>query len=192
MSFIETPRFPETISAGSKFGPGYSTRMARNLGGYEAANKNWLYPLHRGDVITGCKEQADMNDLLAFFHGIAGMFNQFRFKNFNDYTAAGSQGTVSLISGDTYQMYKTRTFGALVTPWKVSKPVSGTVVVAGGGSYTVDYTTGIITRNSGAAPSGWTGEFDFPVRFDTDDLLPQWISFELYDGTPVPVIEVRL
>jgi hypothetical protein len=41
MPFIESPRFPESIGAGSKFGPGYSTSIARNLGGFEMNNQNW-------------------------------------------------------------------------------------------------------------------------------------------------------
>ena len=94
MSFIETPRFPTTISAGARFGPGYSTSKARNLGGFEVSNQNWLMPLHEGDVSHAARKQTLFNELLAFFHGVAGMHNGYRFKNFNDYTASGAEGTV--------------------------------------------------------------------------------------------------
>ena len=191
MAFIETPRFPESIGAGSKFGPGYSTSIARNLGGYEVNNQNWSMPLYEGDVIHGVRNQAELDDLLAFFHGVAGMHNGFRFKSFNDYKVFTGQGSLVALGSSKWQLYKKYTFAALQTVRKIAKPVAG-VVVAGGGSYTVDLTTGIITKTAGADPTGWTGEFDFPVRFDIDQMMPQWISFELYDWTSIPIREIRV
>jgi len=191
MSFKETPRFPEAISVGSKFGPVYSTTVARNIGGAEANNQNWSMPLHEGDVSHGVKSQSDLDDLLAFFHSVAGMHHGFRFKNYNDYTATGSQGTLVALSGTTWQMYKTYTIGAISMARKIQKPIAG-AVIAGGGSYTLDTTTGIITKVSGASPTSWTGEFDFPVRFNTDKMLPVWMSYAVYDWSAIPIIEVRV
>lgn len=193
MAFVETPRFPEDISAQSKFGPGFSTVIARNFGGYEVSNQGWTYPLHEGDV-SFVRTQAQLDSLLAFFHGVAGMHNRFRFKCFNDYTTTTTTGTVIQLTATTWQLCKTRTLGALVTQWPVKKPVSGTVTVNGGGSFSVDYTTGIITAVGSPviAPTNWVGEFDFPVRFAIDKMLPQWISFELFDVSSVPITEVRI
>src|ERR1017187_919413 len=191
MTFVESPRFPESIGAGSQFGPGYSTAIARNAGGFEVNNQNWSMPLYQGDVIHGVRTQDELDDLLAFFHGVAGMHNGFRFKSFNDYKAEAGQGTLVELSSTTWQMYKQYTFAAMVTARKISKPVAGATIL-GGGVYTYDTTTGIITKVSGAAPTGWTGEFDFPVRFNIDQMLPQWISFELYDWTSIPIGEIRL
>ena len=191
MPFIESPRFPESIGAGSKFGPGYSTSIARNLGGFEMNNQNWSMPLYEGDVIHGVRTQEQLDDLLAFFHGVAGMHNGFRFKSFNDYKAIGGQGALLALSSTTWQMYKTYTFGAMSKSRKISKPVEG-ATVSGAGTYTVDTTTGIVTKTAGGDPTGWAGEFDFPVRFDIDQMMPQWISFELYDWTSIPIREIRL
>jgi uncharacterized protein (TIGR02217 family) len=192
MAFIETPRFPESIGAGSQFGPGYSTSIARNAGGFEVNNQNWSMPLYQGNVIQGVRTQAELDDLLAFFHGVAGMHNGFRFKNFNDYQVVEGQGVLVAIDATHWQLYKKYTFAALQTLRKISKPVTGTVVLTGGGTYSVDSTTGIVTKSAGADPTDWTGEFDFPVRFDIDQMLPQWISFELYDWTSIAIIELRL
>lgn len=191
MSFVETPTFPDTIAMGSSFGPGYSTAKARNQGGFEASNQNWAMPLYEGDVSQGARTQAQLDDLLAFFHGVAGMHNGFRFKNFNDYQATGAQGTVVALSSTTWQMYKTYTYGALTFARKISKPVADTVV-AGSGTYTVATTTGIITKTSGTAPTGWTGTFDFPVRFDIDQMLPMWIAYKYYDWKSIGIKELRL
>lgn len=192
MAFVETPRFPEYISSQSKFGPAFSTDIGRNLGGYEVRNGNWTYPLHEGDV-SHVRSQSQLDDLLAFFHSRGGRLDGFRFKNWNDYTVTTSNGTFIQLTSTTWQLCKTRSFGSLTTQWPVRKPVSGTVVV-GGGTFSVDYATGIITAVASPAdtPTSWSGEFDFPVRFDTDKMLPQWISFELYDWSAIPIVEIRV
>lgn len=191
MAFKESPRFPENISAGSKFGPGYFTSIARNLGGYEVNNQNWSMPLYEGDVMFGCRTQVQLDRLLAFFHSVAGMHHGFRFKNFNDYRATGAEGTVVALGGGTWQMYKTYTYGAMSMARKISKPIAG-ATIAGGGTYSYSTTTGIITKTGGADPTGWVGEFDFPVRFNTDKMLPVWMTKELTNWTSIPIIEIRL
>lgn len=193
MAFKETPRFPEDVSVGSKFGPGYSTSIARNIGGFEASNQNWSMPLYEGDVGYGVRTQAELDSLLAFFHGVAGMHNGFRFKNFNDFAVTGAQGTFIQLTGTTWQMYKTYTYGALTKARKISKPIAG-AVIAGGGSYSLDTTTGIITTlgSPTVPPTSWTGEFDTPVRFDLDKMLPMWHTFELYSWESIPIRELRL
>lgn len=192
MAFVETPRFPDAIARGTQFGPGYSTGKAHNLGGYEVSNQNWSMPLYEGDVSHGAKTQALINDLLAFFHGVAGMHKGFRFKDFADYTVTGAQGTLTVIVADTtWQLYKTYTYGALTATRKIQKPVAG-VTFVGGGSYSLDTTTGIVTRNSGANPTSWTGEFDVPVRFNLDRMLPIGMTAAVYNLPSIPIIEVRI
>lgn len=189
--FCETPRFPEDLSYGSTFGPGYSTSIARNLGGYEVANQNWLMPLYEGDVVEAVKTQEQLDVLLAYFHGVAGMFNSFRFKNWNDFAATAAQGTLVAIDATHWQMYKTYTYGALVKARKISKPLAGGTI-AGGGSYSYSTTTGIITKASGADPTSWAAEFDTPVRFNIDKMLPQFLAYRLFDWSSIPIIEKRL
>lgn len=193
MAFVETPRFPIDISFNSRFGPNFSTALAKNLGGYEARNKNWTYPLFEGEISL-VRSQAQLDIIFAYFHYVAGMFNGFRFKNFNDYTVTGSEGTFIQLTGTTWQLCKTRTWGVLSTQWKVKKPIDGTVTITGG-SWTVDYTTGIITAvgSPTISPTSWVGEFDFPIRFNIDKLTPQWLqSRNYYDLSSLPIIEIRL
>ena len=193
MTFKETPRLPEALSAGSKIGPGYSTSVARNLGGFEASNQNWSMPLYEGDIGYVARTQQQLDDLLAFFHGVAGRHHGFRVKNFYDYLVTGPQGTVLQLSAHPWQMQKTYTYGALNMTRKISKPVAG-VAVAGGGTYSVDTTTGIITAigSPAVAPTGWTGQFDTPMKFNTDKMLPLWIAIERYEWQSIPIIEIRL
>lgn len=192
MAFLETPRFPEDISAGSSFGPAWSTSLASNAGGFEFTNKNWTMPLYKGDVGYQHLTQDQLDDLFAFFQRLAGMYDGFRFQNLNDYTVTGTEGTVVQLTGTTWQMYKTYTFGAATFSRKISKPIAGAVILPG--SYSYDTTTGIITAlgSPTVAPTSWTGQFDTPVRFDTDALLPQWLTQAQYELTSIPIVEKRL
>ncbi len=69
-------------------------------------------------------------------------------------------------------------------------------VVVGSGTYTVDSTTGIITKTSGSAPTAWTGEFDVPCRFDTDQMQMESITRAggnlLTSWKSIPIVEIRL
>ena len=191
--FFEAPTFPQTIAVGSKFGPSYSTGIARNLGGYEARNQNQSMPLHEGDVSYGVRTQAQLDELLAFFHGIAGMFNGFRFRHEADYAATAAQGTLTVITVDTtWQMGKTYTLGAISRLRKITKPRASGITFAGGGAYTYSTVTGIVTKTGGANPTSWAGEFDVPVRFNLDEMLPQWVDIEQYDMGAIPIVEIRL
>ncbi len=192
MAFNETPRYPEELAAGTTFGPSYSTSKASNQGGYEFSNQNWEMPLHEGDLMSGVKDQDDLDILLAYYHGVNGMHDGFRFKNFNDFEVTGSQGTVVQLTGTTWQMYKTYTYGALTKARKITKPLAGATIL-GGGSYSYSTSTGIITAlgSPTVVPTGWTGTFDFPVRFNLDKMLPEWINFELYEFS-IPIVELRI
>ncbi len=193
MSFVETPVFPEGLSQGSQYGPGYSTSQAVNLGGYRATNQNWAMPLYEGDVGFSIVDQPTLDQLLAFFHYVVGRQKGFRFKNWNDFNATAAQGTVVALGSARYQMYKTYTYGAAVTTRKITKPRS-TAVASGPGSYSIDTTTGIITAlgSPTVAPTGWSGDFDDPVQFNTDRMLPMWISFERYKWESIPIKEIRI
>ncbi|MFY9326486.1 MAG: DUF2460 domain-containing protein [Georgfuchsia sp.] len=198
MAFIETPRFPDSISYGASGGPSWNTTVTPVASGYEARNQNWSASRHSYDVshVVHDGDSGKKAALIAFFQIAKGRANPFRFKDWNDFTVStsGTDGVLSVITADTtWQMIKRYTSGATNYDRTITKPVSGTVSVAGGGTYTIDYTTGIVTKTGGANPTGWTGQFDTPVRFDTDQLQ---ISIEAPHGyghwNGIPLIEVRL
>lgn len=192
MSFFESPRFPEGISNGAKGGPGYSTDVVVVNSGFEQRNGIWTMARCSYDVGHGVKSQTDMATLIAFFRVCKGRLHGFRFKDWADYAAAGSEGVVALISGSTYQMYKRYTNAAGTEDRVITKPVSGTVSVAGGGTYSINYATGVITVTAGAVPTGWTGEFDVPCRFDTDQMDVTIDQYGRYSWGSIPIVEIRV
>ncbi len=162
MTFIETPRFPEDISYGSKGGPRFMTTIAQVQSGYETRNVNWQYPLHEYDAIYGIKDDADMYQVIEFHMAMRGRAYGFRYKDWNDFTSiSGSQqqGTRSPTdqkSGDgdgvtvKFQLKKLYQKGALSLTRIIAKPVSATVSCAIGGvesnnKWSVNYATGSVT-----------------------------------------------
>jgi len=194
MAFIESPRFPEAISYGAKGGPAWSTTISAVASGDEARNQNWSAARHHYDVahVVHADDGGRRAALIAFFHACKGRANAFRFKDYADYTVASGEGVVVELTATTFQLYKRYTSGASTYDRIIQKPIAATVALSGGGSYTLDATTGIVTVVSGADPTGWTGEFDVPCRFDIDQLTLSIESRGLYGHTDgIPLVEVR-
>ena len=210
-TFIESPRFPDIISRGTRGGPGWSTNVVETDSGAESRNQRWSYPRHQYDAAVGVKALAQMETLLYFFHLVAGKAVGFRIKDWMDYKSclrAGTPSATDCVIGTgtgalaTFQLVKTYTQGSYTRTRKILKPVSGTVRVAVAGAektitthFTVDTTTGIVTFTGGNIPTAGQSvtagfEFDVPARFDTDKLS---INFDDYTlGTAqVPVIELK-
>jgi uncharacterized protein (TIGR02217 family) len=169
MAFIESPRFPEYLAPGMVGGPSWRTEIVELMSGHEQRNAAWALPRQRYRINVHNLTQTQIEGLIAFMRITQGRLNGFRFRDPADYAAAGSAGVVTLISGNDYQLYKRYTSGANTADRKIIKPVRA-ISVAGGGTYSVNYTTGVVTRSSGAVPTGWTGSFDVPVRFGIDEM----------------------
>lgn len=188
MSFLETPRFPDSIAYGAVGGPKWNTSEVFNAAGYRAAISQNSHAQREYDVSHGLKTQEQLNELLDFFMAVRGKFHGFRFKDWTDYQVTGTRGFFSLISSGVYQLQKQYVAGALEYYRNIRKPISGTLVITGSGTYSVNYTTGVLTVSSGSPPTGWTGEFDVPCEFRDDQMR---ITLEDYNGTTWGGIMIR-
>lgn len=191
-----TLRFPELVAFGFAGGPGFNTRVAASISGFEQRQQNWSASRGRWRATHRHKGQAATEALLAYFQAMNGRTHGFPFKDYTDYSASASTGVVALISGDTYQMKKRYTAGGLTMDRPIKKPISATVSISGGGSYSLDAATGIITRNSGAAPTGWTGQFDVPCRFNADEMQIEIVERKpsgeyIYTWGDIEIVEIR-
>lgn len=209
MAFYETPRFPERIGAGAMGGPEFMTTVVKVAGGAEQRNGSWTYPLHKWDVSVGLRFQADFLAVRAFFLTMRGRLHGFRFKDLADYQAAHTgdeKGIVSGITSTTFQLVKRYTSGAQTFDRKITKPIAAGFELKNSGStltlttdYTIDTVTGIVTTATSktAANLTWSGEFDVPMRFDTDALRgrieaknPTQGLLHVWDA--IPIVELRL
>lgn len=204
MSFFETPRFDEAISNGAVGGPGFSSDVVVTDSGDEYRNAIWTYPLHTYDVAFGLKTQDQLDTIRALFWNTQGRVNGFRFKDWSDFqvTYAKANGVLTVINAGahTYQLTKLYSFGSATAQRIIKKPVSGTVIIYKNAvdvtaNTTIDTTTGVVTWNT-SPPSGgdvvlWAGEFDVPVRFDTDKMMPTIESYNNFSWGQIPILELR-
>lgn len=192
MAFYETPRFPDAIAFGAVGGPGFSTGIVVVDSGAEYRNGAWTQARGEWDVAHAAKSAADHAELVAFFRAMRGQLHGFRFKDWADYQVAGSDGILTATGvSNEWQMYKRYTFGAVSSDRKIQKPIASTVTISGGGTYTLDATTGKVTKTAGAAPTGWTGEFDVPARFGIDQMRGEMIARGVYSWQSIPIVEIR-
>jgi uncharacterized protein (TIGR02217 family) len=192
MTFNETAIFPRNIAFNAHVGPEYQTTLTIVNSGFESRNADWQAARLKFDVGMRPMKKVDTDALIAFFRSVKGRAYGFRFRDWSDYQATSATGVLVAVTGGGYRLAKKYGAGSMIEIRPITKPVSGTVTIAGGG--TVDYATGLVT---GASPTTtWAGEFDVPCRFDTDrmeleaidksagDILFQWGS--------IPIIEIRV
>ncbi len=220
-------------------GPSFSTEVVVVNSGFENRNQVWQYPLGKWDFGDRKLPDNELNEIITFFHAMAGMAIGFRFKDWGDYTvttANGTLGPIGLGTGlATYQLTKSYTIGGAITQRLILKPVAGTitcykngvqlatyaasstailgegvlgVMVLGTGTeaVVVDYTTGLVTFQPPYPTSTdvltFSGEFDIPVRFDTDHLKyrfdgadvtsPGVLGTKYFYLSTLPIVEVRV
>lgn len=195
---------PDALGFQIDGGPEFSTRVARNLGGYEFRNKNMSSPLRDYSLSFPPKLKSDYDDLLDFVEVVAeGMANSWLLKDPFDYEATKVNGILTLLAGSpqtAYQAYKRRIVGAYSKDRLISKLRTGRITVYDNGvlkgsGYSVDYATGIITITSGTGPFTWAGEFCTPVRFGEDPMKSMIIDKGaelIISWRGIPVKEVRL
>jgi uncharacterized protein (TIGR02217 family) len=201
MSFFESPRFPDNIARGATGGPMFSTVVVATVSGKESRNSQWAYPLHSWDVSQGVNSQASFESLRAFFMSVRGRQHGFRFKDWTDYAATHTTGFVTGITSTTFQLVKRYTSGAQTQDRKIVKPLAGIEVKVSGvvTAHTLDTVTGIVTIGSAPAAANvtWSGEFDVPMRFDSDTLQASVVGRNLQSGLlhrwdAIRIVELRL
>jgi uncharacterized protein (TIGR02217 family) len=210
MGFHEV-QFPTGLSYNSSGGPGFNTAIIEMDGGVEERISRWEGARHRYDARYAVRTKEILAEVLTFFRARKGAAYGFRFKDWLDYTT-NADGTsdptdtdneIGIGDGSTtqFQLVKKYTSGGITRTRNITKPVTGTTVIAidgtpQGAGWTVDTTTGIVTFSS--APAGaeviTAGcKFDVPVRFtgEIDSLFAVTLQdFDIGAVPNIPLIEV--
>lgn len=221
MSFHENAVFPEGIAYGSRGGPGFNTKIIELDSGAEERVGRWASARRRWDAKWGVKDLDDLYTVMAFVLARKGALHGWKWTDPMDFASTVDGRTLSFAAGSAdpddedqllgtgdaaetdFQIIKLYTSGGVTHTRNITRPKSGTVVVAVDGSaqtegvdYTIDYTTGIITF--GTAPGSSLDvtagyEFYVPARFgeEVDDLLEMTIeSFDEGEISSIPIIEL--
>jgi uncharacterized protein (TIGR02217 family) len=201
MSSFDETLMPANLAAGATGGPQFNTAVFPNSGGSETRNRNWLYPLHNWTVTHWMDDADDIAEMKAFFWEHGGKAIGFRFQDLMDFEVATYQ-QFATGDGSKTQFQLNKAYGSATR--LIKKPVTGTLGIkvngvvilegAGAGKFTCDYTTGIITFGTApanAAVISWIGEFDTPVRFDTDQFNATYETKDVAHIDGLPLIELR-
>lgn len=196
--FNET-RLLDCVAYGSQFGQEFSTRIVTLRNGVERRNANWSMPLGRYGIIYQALEPQDHVKVRGAHMASLGSSIPFRFKDWSDYQADGEVIGTGTGVEQTIQLVKSYPFGPISLQRIIKKPVFDLVTLFADDvelSSSVDFTTGLVTFT--ASPGSvitWSGEFDVPVRFESDrldvDPLARY-SNDFLLSADVGLVEVRL
>lgn len=204
--FVEE-RFPDCISFGSSGGPGFMTNVVEFDSGIVSVNQEWDSLRARYTVTFENTPPEDIRLVEDFFYVCKGRAIGFRFKDWNDYQIVNQNIAVGDGVTNSWQIFKRYTSGTTIYDRPIYKPleVSSTgddmqVTVDGvlqtmNGQVYVNEARGILSFNTpppaGAIVKIVYGEFDVPVRFDTDSLDISYDEFRQL-SLEVPLIEIQV
>lgn len=207
---IPAYRLPEGIERGSQFGPSFRNVIQEAISGNEQRFAQWTKCRGVGDLsyglLTSAEPLGDFAAILALWRAHFGSLYPFRFRDWSDYTATdelfgngdGSETDFQLVKTYDPSQILLNTPGSLFYVRSITL-VTGTPTIKIDDveqTLTTDYTissSGVVTFTS--APSGstnltWSGEFDVPVRFDTDQLPVILNEADLTSIRSIPIKEV--
>lgn len=207
---IPAYRLPATIERGSHFGPAFKNVIQEAISGNEQRFAQWTKCRCVGDLsyslLNSTNPTGDFRSILALWRAHFGSLYPFRFKDWGDYQATNELIGTGDGSRTTFQLVKTydpsqillNTPGTLFYVRSITL-VTGTPTIKVDGvtkTPVTDYTissSGLVTFVSAPAstkPVTWTGEFDVPVRFDTDQLPVVLNESDLTGIGSIPIKEV--
>ena len=205
-------RISTDIERGAVGGPQFSTIVQRSpLSGKEVRVQNWTYDQQAWQIGYGVDDRSRLEELRDFFLARRGRLHSFRFRDWYDYQATDVsfyrlQGPAAEVTAQLGKRYGT------INPYfrKITKPVDGTVTLkvdltntglssataVASSAFSVDYLTGLVTVDAsvfGTATDAvlyWSGGFDIPVRFDTDELQITGINYDAIQTPVIPIVQV--
>jgi uncharacterized protein (TIGR02217 family) len=212
MSFHEI-RFPTAISRSATGGPERRTDVVALGSGYEERNSRWADSRRIYNAGYGVKTIDDLHAVIAFFEERRGRLYGFRWKDHIDWRSCPPSALPSALDqqigigdGETATFRLVKNYGSTYAPWlrRITKPVSGTVLIAVDGSsqsmgtdVVLDPTTGVLTFDHSHIPAAGAVitagfEFDVPVRFDTDKLEISLQGIRHGAIPSIPIVEIRI
>lgn len=219
-AFIEE-RFPEKVDYGLIGGPKFNTDIVITQSGGEKRAANWLDSLNQYSASQSVRNPSEMDDIAKFFQTCKGKLVGFRFKDWRKYKLTSAEGVCNeeepYVSGtEELTLWMKNSYGLMEPDYKrIYKPVDSTYFnKANGylenatafklykngshfvGGYTIDYSTGIVTLTSPGDHADdtewtWSGEFDIPCRFDTDQMDVNYNDYNILQWNSIKIVEIR-
>jgi uncharacterized protein (TIGR02217 family) len=206
---IPAYRLPEYIERGSSFGPSYRNVIHEAVSGNEQRFAQWTKCRLTGDLkyglLTSADPLGDFRAILSLYRAHFGSLYPFRFRDWGDYvatnevfgTGTGSQTAFQLTMTYDPQFILLGTQGSFfyvrsITLLASTPVIKDNNVVVPGSNYSIS-ASGLVTFTTAPATGHqltWNGEFDVPVRFDTDRLPVVLNEADLASMESIPIKEV--
>lgn len=176
--------------------PGWSTRIAEAVSGYERRVQERLYPKWRialsVEVLRDMAGLDEAKTLVGFFNSRAGAFDSFLYTDPDDNAVVDQQFGVR--DGATTQFQLVRSYGGFLEPAEnvnvLTSVTSNGAPLANPADYTIS-STGVVTL-AAAGVNGhvlrWTGSFYWRVRFDEDRLKFKKLFKDLWELKSLPLV----
>ncbi len=207
---IPAYRLPEGIERGSGFGPAWRNVIQEAIAGNEQRFGYWTKCRGVGDLsyglLTSADPLGDFRAILAIWKAHTGSLLPFRFRDWSDYTATDENFGTGDAATTVFQLTMTydpsqillNTPGSLTYVRNITLVDSAPVIKVAGVTKTVttDYvvsSAGVVNFTSAPANGAaltWSGTFDVPVRFDTDQLPIVLNEADLASVRSIPIREV--
>lgn len=168
-------RLPDEIERGASGGPEFTTTIIGMSSGREQRNIDWEEVRSSWELSYGVQDKLDFDAVKAFFYARRGRGYGFRFKDWGDFELTDEPiGLGDGVEND-FQIVKTYESGGPLPYIRViTRPVQSSLKVKIDGVETGSWSlqpSGVIRLSSPLTSSAVltvSGEFDVPVRFDTD------------------------
>jgi uncharacterized protein (TIGR02217 family) len=202
---ISSYRLPDNIESGSGFGPSWSNVIQESIAGTEQRYARWTKCRGVGDLSLGLQSSedplGDFRAIYAMFMAHRGSLYPWRFRC--DYDSSAEHEFFGVGDGIQTEFQLTMTYDPGLLLLGIPGPLSyvrdivlvvGVPVIEIAGTPTIAFSLtsgGIIIFDS--APTGdltWSGTFDIPVRFDTDNLPIIMNAGDLAGIHSIPIKEV--
>lgn len=180
MTFRNIP-LDDRIADGAVGGPEFVTIIPQDS---ENETRDSMRDKARGnwDLSYAARRETVWRPLRDHWLVMGGRRDTWPFRDRLDYQCSTAEAVLVAIDSTHRQMYKRYTIGGATYDYKIVLPYESTI--SGSGSYTVGATTGIITKVSGADPTGFSTKFRKLCRYDTDSFRPKQITHKP-DGTQI-------
>jgi uncharacterized protein (TIGR02217 family) len=204
---IPAYRLPEFIERGSGFGPTFRNVIQEAISGNEQRFAQWTKCRGVGDLsyglLTSADPLGDFRAILSLYRAHFGSLYPFRFRDWSDYIATnevfgtgdGTKTAFQLTMTYDPQLILLGTEGSFFYVRSITL-LASTPVIKIDNVVTTAYTissSGVVTFTSAPASGKqltWNGEFDVPVRFDTDTLPVILNEADLASVRSIPIKEV--
>lgn len=213
MSFKEV-RLDIKISYEGESGPSYKTSIIELPSGQEFRRGWWANGRKKWRIKKELLSRTDVKALESFFRIMRGRLYGFRIRDWNSYLAVDEPvGALTSTSGQL-QLKFLEPITNSIELQKITKPVLSAnvnntlssdyyspdislkrngVAWASAGNWTLNRNTGEITYNTSqfGQTITWSGSYDWPVRFDTDEAMFHRASLDIHDWSDISLIELK-